>query len=249
MTSPLYDTPAPESQLAEAMGLVVMPSNNTGRILRKLNNQFPGRLSHLMSPGGWRAPFMPYALDNGAYSAWARNTMFDDVTFLALLEKVKLHIANGGAAPLWLAVPDVVANAKATVGAWAKWAPLLRPYGWPLAFVVQDGMVRQDVPADADFVFVGGTKPWKWAWVPAFASWFGKRLHVGRVNQPAALEYLDQLGVGSCDGTGWFRGDRRQLRGLVDFLSGKHNLRLFDASEWMLPDVMAGGECDEDPLA
>lgn len=62
---------------------------------------------------------------------------------------------------------------------------------------------------------------------------FGKRLHVGRVNSPAALGWLQELGVGSCDGTGWLRGDPVQLQGLVRFLEGAGNLRLFEAEEWV----------------
>lgn len=233
--SPLLNYRATEQQIAESLGLVVMPSNNTGSVVRDLSTRFPGRLAHLMTPGGWRRPFMPYALDNGAFGAWIRGTEFDRASFLDFLTSVSEHVISGGAAPLWLAVPDVVADRKATIAAWREWSPILRHFGWPLAFVVQDGMIRQDVPKDADFVFVGGTLKWKWAWVPSFAAWFGKRLHVGRVNSPAALDWLDQLGVGSCDGTGWLRGDPRQLRGLIDFLADeRRNLRLFEPTEWVL---------------
>jgi len=236
--SPLLNYRATEEQIAESLGLVVMPSNNTGSVVRDLSTRFPGRLAHLMTPGGWRRPFMPYALDNGAFGAYLSGKPFNRVAFGRLLAQALTWDGKGKAnewyPPLWVAVPDVVADARATIDAWAEWAPKLRPYGWPLAFVVQDGMVRQDVPEDADYVFVGGTLAWKWTWVPAFAAWFGKRLHVGRVNSPAALDWLDQLGVGSCDGTGWLRGDPRQLRGLVDFLADeRRNLRLFESSEWV----------------
>lgn len=66
-----------------------------------------------------------------------------------------------------------------------------------------------------------------------WAGAFGSRVHVGRVNSPAALEWLQELGVGSCDGTGWMRGDPVQLQGLVRFLEGAGNLRLFEAEEWL----------------
>jgi len=67
----------------------------------------------------------------------------------------------------------------------------------------------------------------------------GWRVHVGRVNQPARLEFLEDLGVESCDGTGWLRGDQMQLSGLVGFLSGHRNLRLFETLE-ELPPIAEG---------
>lgn len=230
----LRTTYSQKNQLAGSDGLVVMPSNNTGHVVKDLFGRFPRRLAHLMTPGGWRKPFMPYAMDNGAFGAYERGVEFDRLKFRDHLTSASVHIQRGGAPPLWVAVPDVVTDKKATIAAWEEWAPKLRSYGWPLAFVVQDGMIRQDVPEDADFVFVGGSIKWKWAWVPAFAAWFGKRLHVGRVNSPSALDWLDQLGVGSCDGTGWFRGDKKQLNGLIDFLADeRRNMRLFETEEWV----------------
>jgi len=224
----LYDQPATEREIAEAIGLVVMPSNNSGRVVRDLAARFPGRLASLMSPGGFRKPFMPYALDNGAFSAYRAGTPFNEAAFKAFIQQVVRSEEETQLAPLWIAVPDVVADAKATIEAWHAWKPAFRFLDWKQAFVVQDGMIRQDVPEDADIVFVGGSLEWKWSTVPAWAGWFGRRVHVGRVNSPAKLEYLEELGVGSCDGTGWFRGDPRQLKGLVRFLEGAGNMRLFE---------------------
>ena len=123
----------------------------------------------------------------------------------------------------------LVATVVATLG--------ILTYGWFLLNPAHRGDVLPwtlVIVAEVVLVFVGGTLEWKWAWVPAFAAWFGKRLHVGRVNSPSALDWLDQLGVGSCDGTGWFRGDPRQLRGLIDFLADeRRNMRLFVPSEWI----------------
>lgn len=145
---------------ASKSALVVMTSNNTGHVVRSLAERFPGRLAHLISPGGWRRPFLPYALDNGAFGAYTRGLPFDEATFRAFLRAVERfwmekHF-DDDAAPLWLTVPDVVADASATIAAWRSWEPLLRPIGWPLGFVVQDGMTAADVPADADVIFVGG---------------------------------------------------------------------------------------------
>lgn len=203
-----------------------MPSNATGARMRSLAERFPGRLAHLISPGGWRTPFLPYALDNGAYSSYLSGEPFNVNAFADLIERARHH-EN---APLWIAVPDVVADAAATIEAWARWAPALRPFGWPLAFVVQDGMTMTDVPEGADIVFVGGSTEWKWATVAGWAHEF-PRVHVGRVNRPQKLDYIDHIGVESCDGTGWFRGDQMQTNGLIGFLEGRTRLRLFADEE------------------
>ncbi len=210
--------------------LVVMPSNNTGAVVRDLADRFPGRLAHLISPGGWRQPLLPYALDNGAFGAFIKQQPFDGEAFLGLLDKARIHEQlyldklPGRKTPMWVAVPDVVQDAKATLASWDEWVPKLKPYGWPLAFVVQDGMKPEDVPGKADVVFVGGSVEWKWATVSRWAGYFD-RVHVGRVNSPARLEELEDMGVESCDGTGWFRGDQDQLNGLIAFLAGKRKQR------------------------
>ncbi|MBP7651409.1 MAG: hypothetical protein KA744_16285 [Phenylobacterium sp.] len=195
----------------------VMPSNNVGRRMKELAAAYPGCLGHLFGLKGWRSPFLPYALDNGAFPAWLNGTAWDEAGFLALCETAREHEGLWGESPLWVVVPDVVTDKEATKARWVEWAPRLRTYGWPLAFAVQDGMHEHDVPADADVVFLGGSTKWKWASVNMWGYMF-PRLHVGRVNSYRLLWRAFQAGAESCDGTGWFRGDQRQLAGLEQFL-------------------------------
>lgn len=199
---------------------MVLPSNNTGSVVRDLATRFPHRVGSLMSPGGWRTPFGAYALDNGAFSSFRNGTPFDEDAFFALILDVAGYLGAGGGQPMWIAVPDVVGNREATIEAWSSWHARLVKYGWPLAFVVQDGMMPDDVPVFADVVFVGGSVRWKWQTVPMWAGEF-PRVHVGRVNSPMALWQLQKLGVESCDGTGWLRGDQVQLEGLRAFVEGR----------------------------
>lgn len=192
-----------------------MPSNNTGSVVRDLAERHPGQLGHLMSPDGWRAPFMPYALDNGAFGAWRRGDRFRQVEFLGLCDRAHLC----GQTPLWVLVPDVVADRERTIWQWGAWAHTLRSwYGFPLAFAVQDGMTEGDVPKDADVVFIGGTTGWKRRMIGYFAARF-PRIHVGRINTYRWLWVCAEYGVESCDGTGWLRGDQDQLDGLRRFLA------------------------------
>jgi len=72
--------------------------------------------------------------------------------------------------------------------------------------------VRRLSPAP-EVIAVGGSTEWKWATVEMWANEFS-RVHLLRCNSPAKLPYLRDLGVESCDGTGWNRGDKRQTAGL-----------------------------------
>lgn len=215
----------------------MMPSNNTGAELRRMAARYPGRLAHLIGPGGWRRPVLPYALDNGAFGAFVAGTSFDADAFDRLVTRASMHDEQ----PLWVVVPDVVGDAQATIESWHHWAPILRRRGWPLAFAVQDGMTPADIYTVApDVVFVGGSKAWKWRTVPMWCAAF-PRVHVGRVNQHAALQYLDELGAESCDGTGWFRGCSTQLSGLDDYLAGRKCQWLWAAGAEVLRVAVTDG--------
>lgn len=220
--------PSPRPFATEDADVMVMPSNNTGALVRQLGRLFPGKVGLLMGPGGFRnpPPYLPYALDNGAFGAWTKDLPWDEGAWMRLL----LDAAAAKHRPAWALVPDVVADRKATIEKWACFAPTVRNLlpGVPLAFAVQDGMERQDVPADADVVFVGGTTEWKWSTVPAWTGWF-ERVHVGRVNSLRRLLDCEQQGVESCDGTGWFRGNEVQSRGVIRWITGNvpAQLRLF----------------------
>lgn len=195
--------------------MIVMPSNNSGLHCGYLAGKYHGFLAHLYSPGGQRGPyaFMPYALDNGRFVAWAKNKPWDEPAYIRLLTWARLS----GHRPLWAIVPDVVADAKATLYEWDKWHGVVSAYGFSLAFAAQDGHSPSDVPSNADIVFIGGSTDWKHKHIMRFCDSF-ERVHVGRINTLKWLRYCYHAGVESCDGTGWFRGDREQLRGLDIFL-------------------------------
>lgn len=192
-----------------------MPANNTGIDLGILIGTYPGRLGHLYSPGKNPEPrkAIPYALDNGAFIAWVKETPFDDDAFRAHVKRFAL----GRLKPRWILVPDVVTDAIRTIASWHKWEEELRAYALPLAMAVQDGMMWHDVPKSADLVFVGGSTEWKWKTLPMWARHF-PRVHVGRVNSNEKLWVCHDFGCESCDGTGWFRGDKNQREGLEAYL-------------------------------
>jgi hypothetical protein len=197
-----------------------MPSNSTGWFWHSLARE-TGKLGHLYSPGGQRGPWpwFPYACDNGAFSCWdpKTNTFDDDKWKQTEPEWLKLiHWTwRTGTMPLWCIIPDVPGNAERTLERWHTYSKRFLG-GIPLAMAVQDGMEPSDVLAlevRPEVIAVGGSTEFKWAtlekWTEAF-----DRVHVLRCNSPAKLYVMEELGVESCDGTGWLRGDKVQTSGL-----------------------------------
>jgi hypothetical protein len=197
--------------------MMVMPSNDSSSLVHYLAGRFPGKIGWLMGPSGFKEPraWLPYAIDNGKFSA---NGDWDEEVFFDLLDRCKLCRYK----PLWVTVPDELANKEQTLWLWNQYEHKLRRYGWPLAFVVQDGMTLRDIPESADVVFVGGSTRWKWRNVAKFVA-AHQPVHVGRVNWHDKLEYCQRLGVESCDGTGFFQGglDSIQSVQLQEFLAGR----------------------------
>lgn len=177
----------------------MMVSNRTDEYVLSLCRRHPGRIGCLMGPHGPVRPHpeIPFALDNGAYSRSGDG--FNEALWIKLLERTR----RIGIAPMWAAVPDVVGNREATLVRWEKYCPIASQYGWPLAFVAQDGMTEHDVPQCASLVFVGGSTDWKRKTASMWCRKF-PRVHVGRV-WFRWMEISERLGAESCDSTGFFR--------------------------------------------
>lgn len=200
--------------------MIVMPANSSGWFWHCLARE-TGRIGHLYSPRAQRGPWpwMPYALDNGAFAAWDQDAnkwdpaQWSEQAWRELIVWASCQTQK----PLWAIVPDVPGNAAETLERWARFTSAMADI--PLALAVQDGMTPDDVrrltPAPA-VIAVGGSTDWKWATVEMWAREF-PRVHLLRCNSPAKLLLLEGLGVESCDGTGWNRGDRTQTRGLEEW--------------------------------
>ncbi len=188
----------------------------------KLAKNHPGRIGLMVGPSRMRPlKDLSVALDNDRYSVWTKGKEWDEGAYWRMLDSMQ----DAGGEILWVVVPDVVGDAVATFREWETWCPKLRNRVLPLALAVQDGMTADAVRryADPEVIFVGGTTEWKratlWSWCREFP-----RVHCGRVNYERWLWHAHRCGCESTDGTGWFRGDRRQLAGLLRYLrqSSKH---------------------------
>jgi hypothetical protein len=192
--------------------MIVMPSNNTGFECGRLFGMFPDRLAHLHSCERLAEPKrnIPWALDNGVFGAFTSGREWSEEPFYSFLD------AYSSWKPIWAVVPDWVGDKERTLILWEKHSPALKAFGVPLAFAAQDGMTPDDVPMDAEIVFVGGSTSWKWKSLSIWTKNF-PRVHVGRVNSRRLLEMAEENGAESCDGTGWFR-DPKRTQELEDYL-------------------------------
>jgi len=158
-------------------------------------------VARLISPrsGNKIRPGERWAADNDAFLAW------DEGRFLKMLNRVD---AKKGC--LFVAAPDVVGDARATLARFWDWRYEIVGRGLPIALVGQDGAEGMEWPWDAfDAWFIGGSTGWKLSaaaeCLAREASSRGKWVHMGRVNSRRRLRHAAEIGCDSIDGTGWSR--------------------------------------------
>lgn len=192
--------------------MIVMPTSNTGFECGRLFGAYPDRMAHLIGADDKRTPPARYAIDNGVFGAFSSGRKWSPEPFFGLLETIA-QVKR----PMWAVVPDAVGDKDETLRKWDEHAEAVRLFDVPLAFAAQDGMTPDDVPENADVVFIGGSTAWKWRHLRDFTG-AHSRVHVGRVNTYRLLWMAHNAGAESCDGTGWFRGDQNQIAGLWKYL-------------------------------
>ena len=154
---------------------------------------------------------LPWAADNAAFGEQWDCEAFQKAAFL--------KVVSAPTRPMFLTVPDVVADCRATLDLFDIWQPLLALTQVPLAFVLQDGSENQQLPWNLfNWVFVGGSRKYssgQWGQGP-YVEWKeseaaadlireakrrGKRVHAGRVNGLKRLRHFFDLDVDTADGS------------------------------------------------
>ena len=141
-----------------------------------------------------------YALDNGAWHAFANQLPFDRAAFLAAYHKL-------GPGADFVVLPDIVAGGKRSLAYSLNWRRELGTPLCPQLLAVQDGMDADEVAlmVGPEFgLFVGGTTEWKLATLPIWAALARTRqayLHVGRVNTVRRIALCAAAGADSFDGS------------------------------------------------
>lgn len=175
---------------------------DTHHDLEECRSEIGGDVGQLLTPltrYRLRNPELPWAIDNGAFSR------FEEKAFLSLLTREYHHRQNAK----FVCAPDVVASAARTLEVFNLWKSRLAD--WPIALVCQDGQEHLPIPwGEIQAVFIGGSTNWKCSVhveqiIRTAKDYFGKWVHVGRVNDPARFAYFEQLGVDSIDGSGLAR--------------------------------------------
>lgn len=162
-------------------------------------------LGRLVQPRSWNS-----ISDLAACGLWwaADNDCFqglDPDEYLAMLNAIA---QTDTARLLFVAVPDVVADAHGTLVLFRAWLPALRKRQLPPALVAQDGLTPDMVPwEDIACLFIGGSTTWKEG-EEAEALIHEARArdcwcHIGRCNSRRRIRYFVSLGVDSFDGTGF----------------------------------------------
>lgn len=137
-----------------------------------------------------------WAMDNSAFSGnFNAENYIEKMT--AMTSRVKTC--------LFVTAPDVVGNATETISLYPTWRDTIRSYGFPSAFVGQDGLENYGLPDDFDAFFIGGSTKWKLSKqareLAQEAKRRGKWLHMGRVNSKPRIHYARSIGCDSVDGT------------------------------------------------
>lgn len=181
------------------IGLMIQPGNGYYR-----------RLAH----------YSAWGADNGAFS---RTRVFDPAAFRRMLHRPEL--AASSSTCLFVAAPDVLFDAAATLQALPYWSDAIRSVGLPVALVAQDGL-EVLLPrlnwSLFDVLFVGGTTAWKLGnqarSCVLHALRRDKRVHFGRVNSYKRLATANALGAHSADGTFLAFGPRTNVPRLLHWL-------------------------------
>ena len=173
-----------------------------------------GALGFIDTPlqGNARPDGVTWCADNGCFSA-----KWDAGKWWAWLQANADHASSCAFA----VAPDVVADHEATMARSLPWLPKIREFGYPVAFVLQDG--AHDLPwDDFDVLFIGGSTAYKLGpdarALTTEAKAHGKWVHMGRVNSFRRIEYAAWIGCDSADGTYLTFGPDTNLPKLLSWL-------------------------------
>lgn len=203
--------------------VIYLAANNTG--VFKLRDQgYP--VGMIMSPKGLRKPCrgeneVPYAFDNGLFRP-PDETPAEPHDRLGVVMMMARAIYEQWPVPMFVVVPDVPYDGEASAVVSEYWRPFFRSAfpDVPLAIAVQDGMTSE-VLDGYDWAFVAGSTDWKLSTAPYWrreTEKLGKQAHLARVNTNRRLQMARNWGYDAADGTGIWRGDKNQKKGVLDEL-------------------------------
>jgi hypothetical protein len=150
--------------------------------------------------GCLRSEGFPYALDNGAWTAYAQGKPWDEKAFTVALRKL-------GPGADWTTIPDVVAGGHASLELSLRWMRAVLDESPKALIAVQDGLTPADVSTflgERVGIFIGGSTDWKLSTMAEWCRLARERrcwVHVGRVNTARRIMACGASGATSFDGT------------------------------------------------
>ena len=168
---------------------------------------------------------MDWAGDNNCF----RHGFKPDL-FFPWLDSVKPYLKTC----LFIACPDAVSDAIATLDLYRQWAFQIKKRGFPLAFVAQDGQEDLDFPLVFDALFIGGSTEWKESEAAIEcinrAQRLGKHIHIGRVNWYRRYQLFRQVRGSddfTCDGTRQrYEGIEKTVEAWASYMERPYQRRL-----------------------
>lgn len=154
----------------------------------------------ISATGVHRSEGFPYAIDNGAWTAWQKKDAWNQGAFEKLIE------SHGDGAD-FVVVPDIVMGGIHSLRFSEKWLLRLMRVGKRRLIAVQDGLVAADIRPMLDAetgIFVGGSTDWKLLTMGRWADLARERgsyCHVGRVNTEIRIRMCGRFRVDSFDGS------------------------------------------------
>ncbi|GGR17144.1 hypothetical protein [Deinococcus ruber] len=156
---------------------------------------------------------------------------YDEAAYFRHLERM----AKFASTCAFVVVPDVPGSGEETLTVYLQDAPTIALFGFPLAYVLQDGAENFDLPP-CDVAFLGGTDAWRLKWGATLlqrAREEGLGTHVGRVNSDVRMSALRFTAADSVDGTYLsFLGVERGLKTIGRWLDSANAPSLFEAADF-----------------
>jgi hypothetical protein len=167
-------------------------------------------------PDAWPIGNRVWAADNAAFHG------FDPGPFCGLLARIADQPGCR-----FVACPDVVGDASATLALFDIWQPILQQLRLPVALVAQDGAEEMDLSWDRfQVLFLGGTTDWKLGSAATRLAREAKRrglwLHLGRCNTKKRFRHAFAVGCDSIDGSGFSRWPDQTIPLALGWLAELH---------------------------
>lgn len=164
-------------------------------------------------------------MDNGCYKR------YDPPAIIRMMQRFR-----GLPNCKFMVAPDVVGDHEETLCLFWEWLTLIRRYGYPVAFVLQDGVTLETVPfGSIQALFIGGSTDFKKSElvqeIVAEAKRRGKWVHMGRVNSKRRATYAKSILCDSTDGTSSSIAPKETIQLLAPVFAAGRQMNLYEVEK------------------